>query len=287
MPAPALAAKQGAMPEGDTILRTAKTLAKALVGQTVTHFESAYAQPSAAADQSPLEGQTVSAVRALGKHVLMEFSGGLTLRSHMRMNGSWHIYRPGEPWQRPRRFMRVLVETPAFVAVGFDVPVVELLSGKQLARHPALAKLGPDLLAPEFDEAQAVRRMEAQGAREVGEVLLDQKVCAGIGNEYKSEVLFLCGIDPRKAQSELTAAQRLELYRTARKLMLANVTIGGEGPVTYSGLRRTTRREDPRARAWVYGRSGERCRTCGARIVFFKQGDGARSTYVCPTCQAW
>lgn len=273
------------MPEGDTILRTAKTLAKALVGHAVTRFESAYAQPSAAADQAPLEGQTVSAVRAQGKHVLMDFSGGLTLRTHMRMNGSWHLYRPGERWQRPRRAMRVLVETGAFVAVGFDVPVVELLSGAQLARHPALTKLGPDLLAPDFDEAEAVRRMEAQGARELGEVLLDQKVCAGIGNEYKSEVLFLCGLDPRRKQSELSPAQRLALYRTARKLMLANVAIGGEGPVTYNGLRRTTRREDPSARAWVYGRSGQPCRTCGTRIAFFKQGEGARSTYACPRCQ--
>lgn len=273
------------MPEGDTILRAAKTLSKALVGQTVTHFESAYAQPSAADDQAPLAGQTVAAVRAVGKHLLMEFSGGLTLRTHMRMNGSWHIYRPGEAWQRPRRSMRVLLETAAFVAVGFDVPVVELLSARKLARHPAIQKLGPDLLSPDFDENEAARRMEAQGARELGEVLLDQKVCAGIGNIYKNEALFLCGLDPRRSQATISAAQRLKLLRTARKVMLANVQIGGESPVTYQGLRRTTRFESPEARLWVYGRGGELCRVCGARIQFFKQGDGARSTYVCPRCQ--
>lgn len=274
------------MPEGDTILRAAKTLSRALVGQPVTHFESGYAQPSAADDQAPLKGQTVTAVRAVGKHLLIEFSGGLTLRTHMRMNGSWHIYRPGEAWQKNRRFMRVLLETPAFVAVGFDVPVVELLSLRELDRHPALNKLGPDLLAPDFDEAEAVRRMEAQGDRELGEVLLDQKVCAGIGNVYKSEVLFMCGHDPRRKNSTLNLMQRQKIYRTARKVMQANVTIGGEAPVTYLGMRRTTHSEDPGQRAWVYGRGGELCRKCGSRIEFFKHGDGARVTYACPTCQS-
>lgn len=273
------------MPEGDTILRASKALHRALAGQVVTRFECEYAQPTAVADQHPLVGATIQGVRAVGKHSLMDFSTGFSLRTHMRMNGSWHLYRPGERWQRPRFAMRVLVETQPFVAVGFDVPVIELVKTDALARHPALSRLGPDVLSGDFEVQAAVQRMRAQGDRALGLVLLDQKVSAGIGNVYKSEVCFLCGVDPRRPQSTLDDAQREALFTTARKLMKANITIGGEGPVTYTGLRRTTRSEDPTASLWVYGRGGERCRRCGDEILFFKEGEGARSTYFCPTCQ--
>ena len=150
------------VPEGDTIYRAAATLARALVGRTVTRFETAYAQLARIDDDAPLAGRTIEAVWSEGKHLLMRFSGGHTLRTHMRMNGSWHIYRPGDAWQRPRRDLRILIETgpappdPAtgattdpkgFVAVAFSVPVAELLDERALARSPALRRLGPDLLA--------------------------------------------------------------------------------------------------------------------------------------------
>ena len=273
------------MPEGDTILRASKTLHRALAGQVVTRFECEFAQPTAVADQHPLVGATVEGVEAVGKHSLMHFSNGFTLRTHMRMNGSWHLYRPGEPWQRPRFTMRVLVETAPFVAVGFDVPVIELIKRDRLERHPALSKLGPDLLGETFDLKAAVQRMKAQGDRAIGLVLLDQKVSAGIGNVYKSEICFLCGIDPRRPQSTLDDAQREALFTTARRWMKANITIGGEGIVTYTGLRRTTHSENPSGSLWVYGRGGEKCRRCGTGILFFKEGEGARSTYFCPGCQ--
>ncbi|MGV3619256.1 MAG: Fpg/Nei family DNA glycosylase [Archangium sp.] len=273
------------MPEGDTILRASKTLHRALSGQVVTKFECEFAQPTAIADQHPLVGATILGVRAVGKHSLMDFSNGFTLRTHMRMNGSWHIYRHGESWQRPEWAKRVLVETAPFVAVGFDVPVIELLPSEKMERHPALTKLGPDLLSDEFSLSSAMERMRAQGARPIGEVLLDQKVSAGIGNVYKSETCFLCGVDPRRPQSTLDDATRELLFTTARKLMKANITIGGEGIVTYTGLRRTTRSENPAGSLWVYGRGGEKCRKCGDEVLFFKEGEAARSTYFCPSCQ--
>ena len=106
-----------------------------------------------------ITGRVVSGVRSAGKHILMEFSGGLLLRTHMRMNGSWHIYRPGESWQRPRRSMRIVVATEDFVAVGFDIPVAEMLKVKDLRRHDELRRLGPDLLADDFDGVEAIRRI--------------------------------------------------------------------------------------------------------------------------------
>lgn len=141
------------MPEGDTILRSARTLEAALAGRTVTAFESRFAALDARLVDRPLPGQTVVDVRPAGKHLLMEFSGGLVLRTHMRMNGSWHVYRPGERWRRPRSAMSVMVATDAFVAVAFDVPVAELVPASRLARHALLSKLGPDLLSDSFDPA--------------------------------------------------------------------------------------------------------------------------------------
>jgi endonuclease VIII len=184
------------MPEGDSIFRAARTLARALEGRTVTQFETAYAQLDRFDDQQAIAGRTVEKVEALGKHLLMRFSGGLTLRTHMRMNGSWHIYRPGERWQRPRRNMRVLIGTEAFVAVAFDVPVAEFLDDRALARSPELQRLGPDLLGVDFDPAAALARLRARGQLPIHQALLDQTVVAGIGNVYRSELLFLTGLHP-------------------------------------------------------------------------------------------
>ena len=145
---------------------------------------------------SRITGRTVSGVRSVGKHILMEFSGGLLLRTHMRMNGSWHVYRPGESWQRPRRSMRIVVATEDFVAVGFDIPVAEMLKVKDLRRHDELRRLGPDLLADDFDGGEAIRRIRERTGSEIADVLLNQRVLAGIGNVYKSEILFACGVSP-------------------------------------------------------------------------------------------
>lgn len=274
------------MPEGDTIFRAARTLNRALAGKPVVRFESVFPHVNRVHEDAPLTGRTIEAVRAAGKHLLMEFAGGVVLRTHMRMNGSWHIYRPGERWQRPRRSMRILVATADFEAVGFDIPVAEMIRAKDVAKHEELRKLGPDLLSEEFDAQEAARRIRERGTTEVADVLLNQRVIAGIGNVYKSEVLFACGVSPFATIAALDDAQIQCLVTTARKFLRANVTEGLAAMTTYTGFRRTTGRSDPKERLWVYGRAGEPCRKCGTRIAVRAQGRDARLTYWCERCQA-
>src|SRR5262245_35822837 len=150
------------MPEGDTIFRAARTLHRALAGHTVVAFESQLPALTRVHEDRPLTGRTVERVEALGKHVLMRFSGDLVLRTHMRMNGSWHIYRRGEPWQRSRRDMRVMIATKEYEAVAFSVPVAEFLTGANLARHRELTELGPDLLSATFAAEDARARMRSR-----------------------------------------------------------------------------------------------------------------------------
>jgi len=272
------------MPEGDTIFRTAQALQRALAGRVVTRFDSVYPSIIRVAEDHPVAGRTVEAVRARGKHLLITFSGDLTLHTHMRMNGSWHIYRPGERWQRSSRDMRVLVGTDAFVAVGFNVPVVELLSGRDLARHEQLRALGPDLLDPEFDASEVVGRLRDHRADSIGDALLNQRVMAGIGNVLKSEILFVARIDPFRPIESLSDDGLTHIVGVARELMHANV-LGRMRTLSPATGRRTTRSLDPNAKLWVYGRDRRPCRRCGALIQSRKTGMDARLTYWCPRCQ--
>jgi endonuclease VIII len=275
------------MPEGDTIFRTARRLQQALAGRTITGFESVMPALTGAETQARLVGRQIESVRAHGKWLLIRLSGDLGLLTHMRMNGSWHVYRPGERWQRSRADLRILIETDAFVAAAFQVPLAELLTGRALARHPALTALGPDLLDDTFDAPEAARRIQRQGLRGIGEVLLDQRVMAGVGNVFKSEILFAVGIDPLAPVSGLEDAQVSAVVSTARRFLRANVEEEtGHARLTWTGYRRTTGRADPRAALWVYGRAGQGCRRCGTPIVAAKQGPDARLTYWCPRCQA-
>jgi endonuclease-8 len=268
------------MPEGDTIFRTARTLQQALGGRVVLAFESPLPALARVHDDAPITGRTITSVRSLGKHLLIEFSGDLILRTHMRMSGQWHIYRPGERWQRPRVAMRVVVATDAYVAVAFDVPVAEFLRAREVARHPQLGRLGPDLLSADFDDESAAARLRsATPGTPVGEVLLDQRVMAGIGNVFKCEVLFLGGIDPFRLIECLTASEATRLVRIAHDQLQANVRAGARS------YRQTTRAMNPGMRLWVYGRGGRPCRRCGTPVTVAKQGEAARLTYWCPRCQ--
>jgi endonuclease-8 len=274
------------VPEGDTIFRTARTLQRAIGGRVVTSFETVLPAIQRVHDDQPITGRTVDRAWAVGKHLLLAFSGGLVLRTHMKMNGSWHVYRPGERWQRPRIDMRIAVATDAFIAVAFNVPVAEWLDQSVLGRSRALAPLGPDLLAEAFDRAAAIARLRARNTVPIADALLDQRALAGIGNVYKSEVCFLCGVSPLRAVSSLDDATLGRLVDTAQQLLRANVVDDSPGQiVTYRGLRRTTRRSDPDERLWVYGRAGRPCRRCGAPIRLVKQGEDARLTYYCGRCQ--
>ena len=289
-----------AVPEGDTIHRAARTLHRALAGDLVVRFESVLPALARIDHDAPLAGRTVEEVRAAGKHLLMRFSarpqdhddgttagsGDLVLRTHMRMNGSWHIYRPGERWRRAHRDMRIVVATARFEAVAFNVPVAEFLTAKALTRQVELRRLGPDLLGDTFDEGGAVQRFRERDADAIADVLIDQGVVAGAGNVYKSEVLFLCRVDPFAAVRDLDDDQLHAIVETARRLLRANVMEPTGGIVTYRGYRRTTRRADPAERLYVYGRARKPCRRCGAPIRVRAQGPHARLTYWCPTCQS-
>jgi endonuclease-8 len=246
------------LPEGDTIHRTAATLQKALAGKVVTRYETMLPKIEA-----PLRGRTIERVVAAGKHLIIDFSGDLHLRTHMRMNGQWHIYRPGERWRRPRRDMRVVIETADFVAVGFNLPVAELVTGRELQR--ALHEQGPDLLA-EFDVEEAVRRAREHGEEEIADVLLNQRVAAGIGNIWKSESLFARRINPFTKVKDLGDDALERLFLKARDLLRSSAA-GNRPPIH------------------VYSRRGEPCRICGTPIESRKQGVDARLTYWCPRCQ--
>jgi len=259
------------MPEGDTLFRTAIVLNRALAGGVVTRFEAA--GPAVAG--APLIGRTVTGVSARGKNLLINFDDGSALHSHLRMEGSWHVYRPGEPWQKPERQARAVLGTERYVAVCFNAPVVEWLTATGLARHEGLAGLGPDLLAPDFDESEAIKRLRSRNNQPIGEAIMRQDTVAGIGNVYKSEVLFLCGLNPFGPVSGLTDEALRGVVERARRLMKANLG-GGD---------RVTRFRSDGARQWVYGRQDELCLKCGTRIQMRRQGEDGRSTYWCPACQ--
>ena len=212
-----------------------------------------------------LVGDEVDAVEARGKHLLIRFAGGLTLHTHMRMTGSWHVYRMGETWRKPKHLARVVLEFGDRVAVCFSAPVIELLPTKTEWAHPILAGLGPDIMKAKVDVAEVKRRADEQPVDvPIGDLLLDQQVVAGIGNIWRNEALFMCGVNPATPHTRVDVAK---LVRTAARLMQARARLG----VTY--------------RPKVYNRSGRPCPRCGGRIESARMGRHARTAYWCPKCQ--
>jgi endonuclease-8 len=275
------------VPEGDTIFRTARTLGRALVDKPVTGFRSTYPLLMRFNDDTPLVGQIVDGVESRGKWLLIHFSGGGTLVSHLLMSGSWHIYRPGERWQKPRFQMRIVIENSNYIAVGFQVPVAHMHTARSLVRDTRIPGSAMDVLSEEFDAEAAVVRVLGRGNEEIGDVLLHQHVMAGVGNVFKSEICFVTGLNPFRMVAKLTREQVAEAVAAARRLVGANVLEdSGDMIVTYGGRgRRTTHQSDPGANLWVYGRNGEPCRRCGERIRRRIQGPDARVTFWCQGCQ--
>ena len=275
------------MPEGDTIFRTARALGRALLAKPVTGFRSTYPMLTRFNDDTPLIGQTVDSVDSRGKWLLIQFSGGGTLATHMLMSGSWHIYRHGERWQRPRDHMRILLENSDYVAVGFSVPVAKMMRAQELARALRIPPAAIDVLSADFDANEVARRVRAHGGEEIGDVLLDQEVIAGVGNVFKSEICFVTATNPFCKVADLDSERIAFLVATSRRLVKANVLEdSGDLIVTYGGRqRRTTHESDPSASLWVYGRNGEQCRKCGERIRRRVQGPDARVTFWCQQCQ--
>jgi len=272
------------MPEGDTIFRAARTLHRALATRLVTEFESVYPALTRVDVDTPLAGRQVESVGARGKHLLMVFTGDLILRTHMRMHGSWHLYRPGERWRRPGREMRIVLSTDVFLAVGFNIPDAEFLDHAGLARHRQLDALGPDLLDPQFDWWEARRRLRAHPDEAIADVLLNQRVVAGIGNVFKSEILFAAGVHPLTHVRALSDETLERILTIAVKQLRANVTPRDRTLAPAAG-RRTTGSLHPSQGLWVYDRAGEPCRACGTPITLEKAGLDARLTYWCGQCQ--
>jgi endonuclease-8 len=253
------------VPEGDTLVRTADGLRPYLLGRRVTAATARAPGPRV----ERLVGTRVTAVEAQGKNLLILFDNGLEVRTHLRMHGSWHRYRPGERWRLPPARARLVIEVPGSVAVCFDAPTVELFEQRAEGLHPALSRLGPDLLKDPFDDAEALRRLRdpSRSERSIAEALLDQRALAGIGNEVKNEALWQARVSPWTLVRDLDEATLDELVRIARDVLR-------EGAVT--GRR-------PRH---VYRRAARPCPRCGAIIRVEHQGrDLPRLTFWCPSCQ--
>jgi endonuclease-8 len=269
------------VPEGDTIFRAAATLNRALQGQVVTRFVSVYPALARVDSDTPLAGRTVDGVESRGKHLLMRFSGDLILRTHMRMSGSWHVYRPGERWQRPRADMRIVVATAAYEAVAFTVPVAEFYTAASLARDVTVQSLGPDLLDDNFSIDEARARLRAAPQARCADALLDQREIAGVGHVFKSEVLFESRVAPSASIASLDDETLARILEVAQRQLRLNV----DHDRPSSTARWTTGRLNPDESLFVYGRAGDPCYRCGTPIVLAKDGPDARLTYYCPKCQ--
>ncbi|MFJ8545682.1 Fpg/Nei family DNA glycosylase [Streptomyces sp. NPDC093586] len=260
------------MPEGDTVWQTAQRLHGALAGRALTRSD--FRVPRYATVD--LTGRTVLDVTPRGKHLLTRIEGGLTLHSHLRMDGAWKVFAAGRRWSGgPAHQIRVVLATADRTAVGYRLPVLELLRTADEQR--AVGHLGPDLLGPDWDPEQALANLLEDPARPLGEALLDQRNLAGIGNIYKCELCFLLGVTPWLPVGELPAGRAAKLPALAKRLLETN----RDRPV-----RRTTGL--PGQDLFVYGRAPRPCLRCGTSVRLADQGDGSRSrpTYWCPVCQA-
>jgi endonuclease VIII len=239
------------VPEGDTIWRTAAGLRDALAGMEVK-----------SSNLTRLVGARVDAVEPVGKHLVIRFSNGFALHSHMRMRGAWHVYRPGERWRRPAWRAKAVLETDGATAVCFDAPVVELV--RNVADR--VGHLGPDILADEWNAGDVVRRARELDGRPVGELLLDQRVTAGIGNIYRCEALWRQKINPWTKTHDVPDGGLTALFEAARAMLRSSVA-------------------GARARNAVYGRARRPCPRCSTPIQSRLMGDNPRRVYWCPACQ--
>jgi len=251
------------MPEGDTLFNTALALRPALVGQPLTAVS-----VRARGMYRLRTGDVVQSVEAVGKFLEIVVERGLALRTHLHMTGIWHLYDHDERWRRPRHLARAVLETDHHVAVCFAAPTVEIGP----ATDDRLAHLGPDLCHADVDiDAVLTRVATAAPTTQIAEVLLDQRLAAGIGNVYKNEVLWTCEVNPFRALADIDEPTRRHLYETAATQLQAN-------------LGRWKRQTHPQGLA-VYDRAGQGCRRCLTRIRTVEHGDIGRRTWWCPDCQ--
>lgn len=258
------------MAEGDTVLATAVRMHEALTGQVLTRTD--FRVPRFAT--ADLSGQVVREVMSRGKHLLVRTDGEVSVHSHLGMDGAWSLYQPGERWRGRSFEVRAVLETDQRIAVGHRLRRLEVL--RSSAEQAVLHALGPDVLGPDWDAAEATRRLTASPDREVGEALIDQSVMAGPGNVYRAEACFLAGIDPRTPVG--VVPDPAGLVDLMKSLMERNRA---------GGRRMTTDDPRPGHELWVYGRRGRACRRCGSPVRSFMQGPSGeeRITYTCSGCQ--
>jgi len=257
------------VPEGDTIHYAARRI-RAVLAERVPR-QVLTPQPRHRSDRwgERLGGRRVLAVDAHGKHLFLRFEGDLTLHSHLRMTGSWRVYRAGERWRRSRRRAWLVIGAGTFEVVQFDGPVLELTSGTRARRDPQLARLGPDVLGESFDTGLFLRNLRSDDQRRpIGDALLNQNTLAGIGNLWKAESCFAAGVDPWRATGEVGDEEALALVAFAREWMSQSARDGFQAR--------------PRA---VYRRAGEPCPRCGTPIRSRGQWEDNRLTFWCPGCQ--
>lgn len=269
------------MPEGDTIFVAARNLKKVLHSEMIT-FASARVESGIRSTAwrglqavNELTGRTVTSVRSQGKHLLMFFDDDSILHSHMGMTGAWHIYRPDDKWQKPAKFAAVQLRTKRWCVVCFSPRMIELVTTGQLKRDPYFRRLGPDVLQDTISDDEYLARARTQNQTTIGEAVMNQTVVCGIGNVYKSEVLFCEQIHPQTTVSQLCNERLLAVRDTSVRLMKRNTR----------NAPRQTRFASDSQRLWVYGRRNQPCFVCGQIIQMFRQGTTARSTYLCPGCQ--
>ncbi len=257
------------MPEGDVVWLTAQRLHRALSGRPLVASD--FRVPQLAA--LDLTGQRVVETVSRGKHLLTRLDE-LTIHTHLAMEGSWHVYRPGSSWRSPAFQARLVLATDEWQVVGFRLGVVEVV--ERSAEDTVVGHLGPDLLGPDWSLDEALARLATAPDAPIAEALLDQRHLAGIGNLYKSEACFLLGVHPRTAVAEVDVLP--QLIEKARRLLLAN---RDRAEQVTTGIDRRGQR------LWVYRRGGQQCRRCGTPIQSTEQGrEGAgRVTFWCPTCQ--
>jgi endonuclease-8 len=270
------------MPEGDTIHSAARRVGAALVGQPIESIETPQERHTLDRWPERLRGRGVRSVDARGKHLFVRFDGDLTLHSHLRMGGWWGVFRRGERWRRSPRRAWLVIRTPQHEVVQFDGPVLELMTDGRTRFDRRIAKLGPDVLADDFDRHAFIARLRAgdQG-RGLGDALLDQRTVAGIGNMWKAEACFLTGVDPWRRLSDLSDDEIVRVVDKARDFMRLSVEHGGR-IATFQPERPLRGREQ---RLFVFERAGMPCRRCGTAVRARGQGDDNRTTYWCPECQ--
>jgi endonuclease VIII len=258
------------VPEGDTVFLAGTRLRRALAGQLLTRTE--FRVPKYATVD--LTGRSLNEVVVRGKHLLFRIEGDVTLHTHFQMDGSWHLYRPDENWHGPSHQVRAILGTEPWIAVGFRLPVIDLVPTSE--EHGLIGHLGPDPLGDSWDEDEAVKRISADPDSSIANALLDQSKMAGLGNVYKSEICFLRGLHPNTKVGDV--ADITGVVHLGARLLRANRKTGNQI---------TTGVDRPGRRQWVYGRGGEPCRRCGTTIQRSGGGIGEeRVTYWCPRCQS-